>query len=434
MPPTGRRTRVRWLMVFLAFSGTAISYIDRANLGVAATFIDKEFQLGNATMGLILGAFFWSYAGGQMPAGWFVDKVGARVAYTIAVVWWSIFTAAGAAAQGFKSLFVFRFLLGAGEAPAYPCNAKVVSDWFPRSERAFATSIFDSGARVGSALSLPIVTAIVAGFGWRMSFVITGALGIVWAVFWVALYRLPQDHKMVSDEERAYIEKGQTPVQVETDSGPKVRWRDLFRYRTIWGMMLGFFCLNVVIYFFITWFPTYLLTERGVNLKQLGTLGTLPALFAIPAGYLGGLASDALVRRGVRLTVARKLPIVGGLAMSSSIALAAIMPGIYSCLALLALCYGSLSFAAASIWSLPADIAPSKKLVASIGGVQNFAANLGGVACASLIGLMRDVTGGFTVPLVIAGGFGLVGAASYLFIVGDIAPLTMPQARALRAP
>src|SRR4029079_13185978 len=135
-------TRVRWTMVFMVFLGTAINYIDRANLRLAMPFLKKELGLDPASAGLVLGAFFWTYAFFQLPSGWFVDKVGPRIAYTIAVVWWSIFPAAAAVARGFGSLFGVRLLLGAGEAPAYPTNAKVVSEWFPKTERAFATSIF----------------------------------------------------------------------------------------------------------------------------------------------------------------------------------------------------------------------------------------------------------------------------------------------------
>jgi MFS transporter, ACS family, D-galactonate transporter len=421
-------SRVRWLMVLMAFLGTAINYVDRANLGVALPYVQTDLGLDSAAMGAILGAFFWTYAAFQLPSGWFVDRVGPRVAYAVAVIWWSAFTAAGAVARGFSSLFAFRLLLGAGEAPAYPCNAKVVSQWFPKSERAFATSIFDSGARVGTALSLPIVTGLISTLGWRASFVVTGALGVVWSVAWLRLYRTPQEHPRVSQAELAHIEAGAPAADAEA-GGSTLRWRDLFRYRTVWGMMLGFFCLNFVIYFFITWFPTYLIKARGFTLLKLGFLGTIPPLVAIPSGYLGGLVSDALVRRGSSLTRARKIPIVGGMLMSSSIALAVVVPSAGWALALLSLSYASLTFAAASVWSLPADVAPTRRHVASIGGIQNFASNLAGICIASFVGVMLGKTGGFVVPLLVAGGFSVLGALSYLLLVGEVAPLPIRDPR-----
>jgi D-galactonate transporter len=413
---------MRWLMVFMVFMATAINYVDRANLGVAAPFMAKELGLSPTEMGALLGAFFWTYAFFQLPSGWFIDRVGARVAYTVAVVWWSLFTAATALGRGFASLFGARLLLGVGEAPAYPTNAKVVSEWFPKRERAFATSIFDSGNRAGTALSLPIVTVIIDRLGWRWSFVITGLLGFVWAVAWIWIYRPPRQHRWVTTQEREYIEAD--PIGNKNEgAGPPIRWRDLFKYRTVWGMMLGFFCLNFVIYFFVTWFPTYLKDARGFDIKKMGFIGMIPPLAAIPGGYLGGLVSDRLVRNGVRLTRARKIPIVTGMLLSSSIALAVIVQSTAVCIALLSLCYASLSFAAASVWSLPADVAPTRAHVGSIGGIQNFASNLAGICITTFVGVMLQKTGGFVVPLVVAGCFSILGAFSYLVVVPEIAPL-----------
>jgi ACS family D-galactonate transporter-like MFS transporter len=419
-------TGIRWLVILLAFLGTTISYIDRACLGVAIPAIEQDLKLDPAAVGAVLGAFFWTYALGQLPSGWLVDRIGARLAYATAMVCWSFFTAATSLARGYASLFGLRLLLGAGESPAYPTNAKVVSEWFPRNERAFATSIFDNGARVGSALALPIVSAVIYFFGWRASFVAVGSMGLLWAIGWYAFYRKPAEHSWVNDAERRIINSPADDTAHRNESAniaAPIRWRDLFRYRTVWGMMLGFFCLSFVIYFFITWFPTYLVRARGFTLLKLGIYGTIPALFAIPCGYLGGYVSDTLVRRGVKLTWARKIPIVIGMTTASSIALAVVVPSAAWALGLLALCYGSLTFAAASIWSLPADVAPTPGHVASIGGIQNFASNLAGVGISSFVGVMLSKTGGFVTALLVAGGFAILGACSYLFIVGEIEPL-----------
>lgn len=249
-------------MVFLAFLGLSINYIDRANLSVAIPYLDQELNLSKGEAGLILGAFFYTYAVFQLPMGYWVDRFGARLIFSVAVVWWSVFTAATALSRGFFSLFGLRLLLGVGEAGGYPSSAKVVSQWFPREERARATSIYDNGARVGTALALPIVTAVIAGFGWRASFAVTGALGFVWVLFWVLLYRTPHNHPRVSREEIEYIEAGGARTtdteepRRDTRASGGIQWRDLFRYRTIWGMMLGFFCLNFVIYFLSPGFPT----------------------------------------------------------------------------------------------------------------------------------------------------------------------------------
>jgi MFS family permease len=483
-PPKKPAGKLRWLMIFMAFSATAINYIDRANLGVAMPFIKEELDLSDADAGYLLGAFFWTYALFQLPSGWFIDKVGARIAYSVAVVWWSFFTAIAAFVNGFASLFGARLLLGIGEAPAYPTNAKIAAEWFPRQERAIAASIFDSGNRVGTALSLPIVSFIIATVGWRMSFIITGLLGFFWTAIWLRIYRTPAEHPDITPEEREYIQQGQPPVtrtsapaadtagntsqpapasliapalarfifsesasDLETacnaakstlsaaldesrapqSAEPTIRWVDLFKHRTIWGMMLGFFCLNFVIYFFSTWFPTYLKRELAFDLKTMGATGMIPALVAVVGGYIGGYVSDRLVRSGMPLTRARKIPLTLGMLASSSIGFIVLIDNarehVSAVIALMSLSYASLSFTAASIWSLPADVAPTRDHVGSIGGIQNFASNMAGVCITTFVGVMLSKTGSFTAPLVVAGAFAVLGAFSYLFIVPEIKPI-----------
>jgi MFS family permease len=415
----------RWTMIALCLLANVINYVDRANLAIAAPAVQKEFGFDPAMMGLLLGAFFWTYAFGQLPFGWFADKVGPRISLAVAVVWWSGFTALTGAARGAASLFGMRLMLGAGEAGAYPSFAKVTSNWFPRRERALATSIFDSGSRIGTAVSLPLVTWVIAEWGWRISFAVTGLLGLVWLVFWLAIYRDPDKHKSVTPEQIAALQ-AERPKAIAA----KVPWLSLFRYKTVWGMMIGFFCLNFTIYFFITWFPTYLVQARGFSMKELGTWGLLPALIAIPGGWLGGFASDALYRAGWSLTRARKTCLVGGMLMSSVITLSVFAPNVYVALAFFALAYASLAFTAASIWSLPGDVAPTPGHVASLGGIQNFASNLAGVLTTTFTGVMLLITGGsFVIPLVVAGCFCLLGAFVYLFVVGDIEPLPVETAK-----
>src|SRR3954467_15987567 len=420
----GPRTEVRWAIVGPCFLGLTVDYIDRANLSVALPKMKSELGLGPSAEGVILAAFFASYAIFQLPVGHLVDRLGARLVYAISAVWWAAFTAATALAQSFAGRLGFRLALGAGEAGGYPSSAKAVSEWFPVSERAFATSIYDSGARAGTALALPVVTALIAWLGWRASFAIPAVLGLVWVVVWLLFYRSPREHPLASEAEVAYVEEGgaRTEEQAAATAG-ELRWRGPFRYRTILGMMLGFFCLNYVIYFFITWFPSHLVDARHFDLLKLGVFGVLPALVAMPGGWIGGLVSDSLVRRGKSLTVARKVPLVGGMLFASVIALAVVVPSAAMALALLSVCYASLTFAAASVWSLPADVAPTPAHVASIGGIQNFASNLAGVLGAFTTGALIGATGGsYVAALVLSGGLSLLGALSYLVLVGRIEP------------
>ena len=419
--------KARWLMVWLCFLALAINYTDRANLAVAAPSIKQALGVDDTTMGFLLGSFFWTYALMQLPAGWLVDRFGARLMFPLAVCWWSFFTAMTALANSTAALFGFRLLLGAGEAGGYPASARVVARWFPSQERSIASSIFDSGSRAGNLVAIPLCSWLIATFGWRASFVVTGLLGFIWAAAWLMIYRKPENHPAVTREALAEIEAGHAVLDADE---PPIRWITLFRYRTIWGMMFGFFCLNFVIYFFITWFPTYLMTARHFSLRQFGTFGLIPGLIAIPGGWLGGVTSDWLYRRGWSLTAARKTCLVGGMLVSSVITLAAIVPAAWMALVLFGIAYAALAFTAASIWSLPGDVAPTKSHVASISGIQNFASNLAGVVTTSFTGVMLTIThGSFLIPLATAGGLCLLGAAIYLFVVGPIEPLPVISTR-----
>ncbi|MFE7216403.1 MFS transporter [Streptomyces sp. NPDC001698] len=424
-PPTERRSRVRWVMIWLAFAGLTIAYVDRANLSVALPYMTEDLHIDPALSGLLLGAFFWTYSLFQVPMGWLVDRFGSRLLYAGAVAWWSLITVAMAAVRGVGSLISARLLLGVGEAAAFPACTKVVERWFPRQERGTASGIYDSGARGGTLLATPVVTALIAAVGWRGSFLLTGAIGLVWVVFWLKMYREPREHPKVNHAELAYIEAGQARETDASDDVGQLRWRDLLRYRTVWGMALGFSCQSFVIYFFITWFPSYLVEARGFSLLSLGLLGTIPAITAFIGNFAGGWASDALVRRGHSLTFARKSCIIAGMLVSSLIGLAALVDSSAVALALLSLSFGGVTFATSSIVTLPADIAPvsTQPWASSIQGIQNSLSNLAGVASPFVIGLIYGRTGSFAGGLLTAAGVAVVGCLIYLFMVGDIEPL-----------
>ncbi|MEO8300778.1 MAG: MFS transporter [Rhizomicrobium sp.] len=417
--------KIRWLIIWLCFLANAISYIDRANLAIAAHDIQAELGINAAEMGLVLSAFFWTYAVMQLPAGWFVDRLGVRISLAFAVTWWSLFTIATGAARGVSQFIGARLMLGIGEAASLPSFTKTAFNWFPRSERGIACGIFNSGSTTGSALSLPLVTALIAAVGWRGAFVATGALGVVWALAWWFIYRDPEQYRAIAPKEvDALLAERGVPPAASGVTAAKVSWLDLFRYRSIWGLMLGLFCLNFAIYFFITWFPSYLLEARGFSLKALGLLGMVPALMGIVGNWLGGYTSDALIKRGWSHTAARKTCLVSGMAMASCIGLSAFAESTWLCLALFTLAYASLSFTGANVWTVASELAPTPGHVASIGGLQNFAGNLAGIMLTTFTGVMLVITkGSFLIPLGVAGALCLVGALSYLFLVGKIEPL-----------
>jgi sugar phosphate permease len=412
--------KIRWLLIWLCFLANAIGYIDRANLAIAAHDIRAELGIDAVEMGLILSAFFWTYAFMQMPAGWVVDRIGVRISLTAAVIWWSLFTMATGAARTVTHFFGARLMLGLGESATMPSFTKTAFNWFPRSERGLACGIFNSGSVAGNVLSLPLVTWLIAATGWRGAFVITGLIGLVWALAWWFIYRDPERYRAVAPAQvdALLAERAAPPPAAH------ISWSSLFRYRAIWGLMIGMFCLNFAIYFFITWFPSYMLEARGFSLARLGTLGMLPGLMGILGSWGGGYLSDWLLKRGWSRTAARKTCLVGGMAMASSIGLSAVVENTYVCLALFALAYASLSVVGANVWTVVSEMAPTPGHVASIGGINNFAGNLAGIMITTFTGLMLAITSGsFLIPLAVAGGGCLVGALSYLFLVDKIEPL-----------
>ncbi|MGP3978016.1 MFS transporter [Streptomyces sp. 8N114] len=422
--PPRTATRTRWIIIWLAFAGLTINYLDRSSLSVALPFMGEEFHLSNTQKGLVFAAFFWAYDFFQLAAGWYVDKVGPRRSFTIAAICWSVFTMATSLARGFWSLITARFLLGVGEAPAPSTSAKVVATWFPQRERAFATSIWDSGSRVGAVIALPVVTLIVAVTSWHMVFIVIGCVGLVWALVWWKVYRSPAEHPWANEAETEYIRSGGARDEVNDDAGAaSLPWKSLFRYRTVLSMMFGFFCLNSVIYFFITFFPDYLVSERGFDLLQLGFFGAIPGICAVGCGWLGGLTADRAVRRGHSVDRVRKVTIVGGLVSGSVIMFAAVVPEAWMALALLSVAYSGLTVAGTGIWSLPADVAPSSRHVGTIGGMQNFASNFAGILTPILVGYLVDRTGSYISALGVIGCLALLGALNYLFVLGKVQPI-----------
>ncbi|MDR6687749.1 ACS family glucarate transporter-like MFS transporter [Arthrobacter sp. 1088] len=420
------RTRVRWTIVFLVFLGMLISYIDRANLAVSLPYLKEDLGIAAGLSGLILGAFYWTYAACQMPLGRLVDRVGPRFLFAGAVVWWSICTALTSAVKGFGGLFGLRLLLGVGEAAAFPSGIKTVGTWFPLSERGRASGIVASGARAGSLLALPVVTALIAFVGWRGSFIITGAIGVVWAVVWVLYYRSPEKHSKVSPAELEFITEGRSTAD---DKREPIRWTKLIKNRNVTSVALGFWCVTFVEYFFITWFPTYLVQDRGFNLLQLGVLGMIPAITALIGQYLGGYTTDALLRRGWSVTRSRKTCIIVGSLLSSVIAFAAIAESAAVALALLSISTASIMFAVASIYCLPGDLSPRKEGVqsqeGSIAGIINGISNTAGIASPAIIGFILGATGSFVYGLFLAGAIAVLGVIFFAFGLKKIEPMTI---------
>ncbi|MEX3963087.1 MFS transporter [Paraburkholderia sp. EG286B] len=428
------RSRVRWWVAGLMWAAIAINYIDRTVLSAAAPRIQSQFHLSAVEMGVVMSAFFWSYALLQLPAGFLADRLGQKKVLGFAVLWWSLATAATGVANGFKSLVALRVALGVGEAGAYPSNAGIASKWFPRSERATVAGIFDSGSKLGGAIALPLIAAMLTAFDWKITFALTGLLGLIWYVVWQFTFSdSPRDHKRVNPEELAHIESDLLAEQSDRAARPPLR--KLLAHRNIWAMCIGFFMINYNSYFFITWLPTYLVKARGMTLMEMGWMASLPLLVSIVVEIFAGWASDRVFASGkLSLTATRKLFLVIGLLMASSIGFAAFADSAAVAVLLLCIAKSGTTVAASQVWALPADVAP-RNAVSMVAGVQNTVSNIGGVVGPIVTGAIVGATGSFVPALVVSSALIGVAIVNYLFLLGKVEPIRLdgaspqPQAR-----
>jgi ACS family D-galactonate transporter-like MFS transporter len=417
------RSKVRWLVAGLMWSAIAINYIDRTVLSAAAPHLQSEFHLGAMEMGIVMSAFFWSYSLLQLPAGMLADRFGQKLVLGMAVFWWSLATAVTGLATGFKSLVALRVMLGVGEAGSYPSNAGIATRWFPRKERATVAGIFDSGSKLGGAVALPLIAWLLATFDWKVTFAITGALGLVWCVVWVVAFRnSPADHRRVNVAELAYIRDGAEAPRRD-NALAEVPWYRLFGYRNIWAMCIGFFMINYNSYFFITWLPTYLVKARGMSMMEMGFMASLPLILSMVVEILAGWASDRVYASGrLSLTATRKLFLIVGLLMASSIGLAAFAASPLVAVALLCVAKSGTTVAASQVWALPGDVAP-RNMVSRVAGIQNTVSNMGGVVGPVVTGAIVGATGSFVPALLFSSALIVIAMLNYLFLLGRVEPI-----------
>nr|WP_041756222.1 MFS transporter [Bradyrhizobium sp. ORS 278] len=431
-----RRSRVRLFIVTMLFLVTTVNYADRATLSIAGPALAKDLHLDPVAMGYVFSAFGWSYVLAQVPGGWLLDRFGSRWVYACSIVIWSIFTMmqgwigflSGGAA--IVALFALRFLVGLAEAPSFPANARIVAAWFPSNERGTASAFFNSGQYFATVIFAPLMGWIAHEFGWRHVFTVMGALGIIMGLVWIRTMYGPKEHPGINEAELDYIKQGGALVDME---GAKDETRDgktsqggptwshigqLLSNRMMLGVYIGQYCINTLTYFFLTWFPVYLVKERGLSILQAGFVATLPALCGFIGGVLGGFISDAILRKTGSLTLARKIPIVGGMLLSMAIIGCNYVDGQALVVGLMALAFFGKGIGALG-WAVVSDTSP-KEAGGVSGGLFNTFGNLSSITTPIVIGYILSATGSFNGALVFVGLNALVAAFAYLFIVGRI--------------
>jgi ACS family D-galactonate transporter-like MFS transporter len=421
------RTRVRYLILTLLFLGVVINYVDRANLALAIPSIGVDLHLNAVEKGLILSAFGWTYAFMQIPGGFVIDRLGPRLTYAFSLAIWSIFTGLQGLVGSAGALIGLRFGLGIAEAPAFPVNSRVVAAWFPNKERASAVGIYTAGEYVGLAFLTPILALIIANFGWQTMFLICGLVGIIYAGIWFLSYRDPRHSRKVNQAELNYIREGGGLAERALERS-KVNWSEaseLLKHRQLWGMYIGQFAAASMLWFFLTWFPSYLAIARHLSIIKVGLYAIIPYIAAFFGVLVGGAVADWLLRHGLSVGASRKIPITVALFLASTIVLANYVNDINLVIAVLSIAFFGQGITGIA-WTLVSDTAP-KELLGLAGGVFNFFANLGSILTPLVIGFILATTNSFNAALVYMSVLALVGAFSYIFVIGKVYRIELKQ-------
>jgi len=436
-------TRTRFFILLLIFIVTAINYMDRANLSVAGSGIQQDLGLSSSELGLLFSMFTWSYAACQIPAGYLLDKIGARVLYGVAIIIWSFFTLSlGLASHpiftstsaAFLLLIVCRALIGAAEAPSYLANTKIISAWFPDHERGRATTVYFSAQYLGLAFLTPVLSYLVANYGWGMSFYISGGVGLVFGIYWLFAYTDPQDNKKINQAEKELIRVGGGYGSADhAQVAKKILWSDVFYFikkKTVIGLFITQFACSSTLYFFLTWFIVYL--EKGLHLPiaKAGIWAMFPFLMAMAGSLSSGVLSDLLLKKGKSRTFSRKLPVVVGLFATMSICLVNSFedsPAI--AIAILSIAFFANTFSNLG-WVVWTDVIPHD-YIGTTGGILNLCGNLSGIVSPIVIGVLLEQTHNFHYAIWYIVAVSLIGALSYLLLVGKIEKIQAPGAGTL---
>ncbi len=434
-----KATRVRWGILAMLFIITTINYADRATISIAGPEIKKLLGLSPVQMGFVFSAFAWSYVVAQLPGGWLLDRFGSKITYFFSIFLWSVFTMlmgavgffSGAAAVAL--LFALRLLVGAAEAPSFPGNSRITSSWFPTQERGTAAAIFNSAQYFATVLFAPLMGWLVHTYGWQSVFYVMGGLGVAMAFVWQKTIYGPKDHPRINAAELAYIENGGALVDLESRqtvaAAPKLAtWpiiKQLLGNRMLLGVYIGQYCITTLTYFFLTWFPVYLVQERHMTILKAGFVASLPAIAGFLGGVAGGWLSDRLAKSGYSLSVSRKLPIVIGMLLSMSMIACNYIQTDMLVVAVMSLAFFGKGVGALG-WAVVSDTSP-KEAGGLSGALFNTFGNTAGITTPIVIGYIVQGTGSFSGALVYVGANAALAICCYLFIVGDIKRVSLSK-------
>ncbi len=411
-------TNIRWRIVALLLIAIIINYTDRVNLSYVAPTFMKQFDIGPGEMGIVLSAFLWTYFLVQIPLGVALDRVGVRWLYGGAAVLWGGATMLTATASGLGSLVGWRVLLGVGEGPAFPATTKVMGIWVADQERGLAAAIGGvAGIPLGVFISSPFVGWLLWAFGWRMIFVVTGAIAVVWAIVWLLYYRNPEDHPGANAAERRYLKENIAKVS-RADPAGQASWKQLLSNSNVLGLSLGHAAMLFNLYFLISWLPTYLIQQHHLTALNTGIYGSIPWLFGLLGVIVGGRGSDILIKRGWPIVKARKVFLVVGMLLAMTCLLTAFVDSLTAAIACLSIAVFGVFLTNSVVWAANAEISPLHQ-EGTVAAIENCFGNIGGLTAPIIVGFLLEATGSWAAPMASAAVVALVGAGIYLFMLSD---------------
>jgi MFS transporter, ACS family, hexuronate transporter len=418
-------TNVRWRVVGLLFLGGLISYLDRAALSVAAPFLTKDLGLDPAHLGVVFSSFFFGYALFCFVGGWCADRFGPKLVFVVSMTVWSVFCGLTAVATTVGALLVIRVIFGMGEGPFSTAANKMVGNWFPHANQATAVGLANAGTPLGGALAGPVVGYIALSYGWRVSFVVIAAIGFVWVVVWaLSVTDTPATHPRASAGERGLVEGGRPPVSAAALPGEAVPLGEILMRPAILATAFAFFGYAYILYFFLSWFPTYLTSARGLSVQSMSLVTTIPWLLGFVGLAGGGFVADRLYRATGNAVLSRKLLLVTSLlAAAACVALAGTVSTVEAAVALMAVSVFFMYLTGNTYWAIILDTVPQAR-VGGVGGFVHLIANLAGIVAPSITGFMVQATGGFSGAFLLAGAFAVVGALAVAVLVRT--PATVP--------
>jgi MFS family permease len=397
----------RWWLVALLTSGMTFCYAQRGTLSVAAPFMMRELGINTETMGLMLSAFSWFYCFMQVPSGWVVDRFGVGRAYAAGFGLWSIACALTGAFRSIVAIVFFRVTMGVGQSVAFPASARTVATWFPDNERGLVNSSYLIGVRFGQALINAVGVGLIAAYGWRMFFLVSGLAPMLWILPWTIVLR-----RWESPDSPAASSPSSDRFTFASTFG-------LLRHPTVLGTALGFFAFDYVWFVFVYWLPGYLRLERHFTPAQMAFHASVPFLVMSVVIVLSGIASDRLIASGFREVRVRKAFIATGFGIALAIVPAGLVHDNATSLWLLSTSLCGLGLAVPNTWSLT-QACCTKRVVGTVSGIQNFGGNVGGIIAPWLTGAIAYRTGSFAAAFVLCGFLLVGGALAYWLLMNDI--------------